>query len=166
MPLPARCQCECLGRRRPRRFASAGARRYDDGAVVCEQLAVSRQCGAGGADGRNRYEVAECRCPRAASANAWAVGDLAALRAQALADTTTAQLYANSWPYLDNAELVALTVETDTKWLNAAARALPVRMPGPSATSPLCERRRSPIRRRRSCMRTAGRISTMRSWWR
>lgn len=57
-------------------------------------------------------------------ANAWAVGDIAALRAQALADTTTAQLYANSWPYLDNADLVALTVETDTKWLNAADRAL------------------------------------------
>ena len=57
-------------------------------------------------------------------ANAWAVGDIAALRAQALADTTTAQLYANSWPYLDKAELAALTAETDTRWLNAADKAL------------------------------------------
>lgn len=57
-------------------------------------------------------------------ANAWAIGDIAALRAQALADTTTAQLYANSWPYLDAAELAALTAETDTKWLNAADAAL------------------------------------------
>jgi uncharacterized protein YbaP (TraB family) len=57
-------------------------------------------------------------------ANAWAVGDIEALRAQAAADTTAAQLYASSWPYLTDAELAALTVETDTRWLNAAERAL------------------------------------------
>jgi uncharacterized protein YbaP (TraB family) len=57
-------------------------------------------------------------------ANAWAIGDIDALRAQAEADKTTAQLYASSWPYLSDAELVALTVETDTRWLNAAEKAL------------------------------------------
>lgn len=57
-------------------------------------------------------------------ANAWAVGDIEALRAQAAADTTVAQLYAGSWPYLDDAELAALTRETDARWLEAAERAL------------------------------------------
>jgi uncharacterized protein YbaP (TraB family) len=57
-------------------------------------------------------------------ANAWAIGDVGALRAQAIADTTTAQLYASSWPYLDEAELAALTAETDAKWLDAADMAL------------------------------------------
>ena len=57
-------------------------------------------------------------------ANAWAIGDIDALRAQAAADTTTAQLYASSWPYLDDQELAALTRETDTRWLNAAEKAL------------------------------------------
>jgi uncharacterized protein YbaP (TraB family) len=57
-------------------------------------------------------------------ANAWAIGDIDALRQQAAADTTTAQLYASSWPYLDDADLVALTRETDTRWLNAADQAL------------------------------------------
>lgn len=57
-------------------------------------------------------------------ANAWAVGDIEALRAQAAADNTTAQLYASSWPYFDDAELAALTVETDARWLSAAEQAL------------------------------------------
>ena len=57
-------------------------------------------------------------------ANAWAIGDIGALRQQAAADTTTAQLYASSWPYLSDADLAALTRETDTRWLNAAERAL------------------------------------------
>jgi uncharacterized protein YbaP (TraB family) len=57
-------------------------------------------------------------------ANAWAIGDIEALRAQAAADTTTAQLYASSWPYLSDAELAALTAETDARWLAAADRAL------------------------------------------
>ena len=57
-------------------------------------------------------------------ANAWAVGDIEALRAQAAADTTTARLYASSWPYLTEDELTALTVETDTRWLDAAEQAL------------------------------------------
>jgi uncharacterized protein YbaP (TraB family) len=59
-----------------------------------------------------------------ARANAWAVGDIDALRAQAAADTTTAQLYASSWPYLSDADLAALTAETDARWLAAADRAL------------------------------------------
>jgi uncharacterized protein YbaP (TraB family) len=59
-----------------------------------------------------------------ARANAWAIGDIEALRAQAAADTTTAQLYASSWPYLTDAELAALTAETDARWLAAADRAL------------------------------------------
>jgi uncharacterized protein YbaP (TraB family) len=57
-------------------------------------------------------------------ANAWAIGDIEALRVQAAADTTTAQLYASSWPYLSDAELAALTTETDARWLAAADRAL------------------------------------------
>ena len=59
-----------------------------------------------------------------ARANAWAVGDIGALRAQAAADTTVAQLYASSWPYLTDEELAALTRETDAKWLQAAVTAL------------------------------------------
>jgi uncharacterized protein YbaP (TraB family) len=57
-------------------------------------------------------------------ANAWAIGDVEALRQQAALDTTTAQLYASSWPYLDDADLAALTRETDARWLNAADKAL------------------------------------------
>jgi hypothetical protein len=59
-----------------------------------------------------------------ARANAWATGDIQALRAQAAADTTTAQLYARSWPYLSDAELAAMAAETDARWLAAADRAL------------------------------------------
>jgi len=57
-------------------------------------------------------------------ANAWAVGDIDALRAQAAADTTVAQLYASSWPYLSDAQLAELAAETDAKWLDAAEKAL------------------------------------------
>lgn len=57
-------------------------------------------------------------------ANAWAIGDIGALRAQAATDTTVAQLYASSWPYLSDADLAALAAETDAKWLQAAEQAL------------------------------------------
>ena len=57
-------------------------------------------------------------------ANAWAVGDIAALRAQAVTDTNIAQLYASSWPYLTDDELAALARETDARWLDAATQAL------------------------------------------
>jgi uncharacterized protein YbaP (TraB family) len=59
-----------------------------------------------------------------ARANAWAIGDIDALRAQAAEDTNVAQLYASSWPYLSDAELAALAQETDAKWLGAAEKAL------------------------------------------
>lgn len=57
-------------------------------------------------------------------ANAWATGDIEALRAQAAADERAADLYANSWPYLDAEDLAALTRETDARWLSAAEQAL------------------------------------------
>jgi uncharacterized protein YbaP (TraB family) len=57
-------------------------------------------------------------------ANAWAMGDIEALRAQATADTNVARLYASSWPYLTESELAELTAETDAKWLEAVERAL------------------------------------------
>jgi hypothetical protein len=57
-------------------------------------------------------------------ANAWATGDVEALRAQAAVDKHAADLYANSWPYLDAAELAVLAQETDARWLNAAEQAL------------------------------------------
>ena len=57
-------------------------------------------------------------------ANAWATGDIEALRAQADTDMTTARLYASSWPFLDEAELAELAAETDRRWLDAAERAL------------------------------------------
>ena len=66
---------------------------------------------------------ADVRTARA-RANAWAVGDIDALRAQASADTTAAQLYARSWPYLSDEELTSLAKETDQRWLDAAAGAL------------------------------------------
>lgn len=59
-----------------------------------------------------------------ARANAWAVGDIEALRAQAATDTSVAQLYANSWPYLSEADLAELAAETDAKWLDTAEKAL------------------------------------------
>lgn len=57
-------------------------------------------------------------------ANAWSTGDIDTLRAQADADTTAAQLYAASWPFLDAMELAELADETDRRWLEAAERAL------------------------------------------
>ena len=65
----------------------------------------------------------ELRSARA-SANAWAVGDIAALRKQAEADRKSAYLYANSWPFLKESEKKALRAETDQRWLEAAASAL------------------------------------------
>lgn len=57
-------------------------------------------------------------------ANAWAIGDINALRAQAALDERAADLYAHSWPYLAPEELEALARETDARWLAAAERAL------------------------------------------
>jgi TraB/PrgY/gumN family len=57
-------------------------------------------------------------------ANAWATGDLTALRAQAAADRDAAYLYAGSWPYLDDDELQALLAEADRRFLAAAEAAL------------------------------------------
>ena len=57
-------------------------------------------------------------------ANAWATGDLEALKEQAALDRDLAYLYAGSWPFLQNDELQALMTATDTRWLAAAERAL------------------------------------------
>jgi len=57
-------------------------------------------------------------------ANAWAVGDIEALRMQAAADKDIAQLYASSWPFLSEADVQALTRETDLRWVDAADEAL------------------------------------------
>jgi uncharacterized protein YbaP (TraB family) len=57
-------------------------------------------------------------------ANAWATGDLDALKGQAAADRDLAYLYAGSWPFLDDAELKALLASADARWLAAAERAL------------------------------------------
>jgi uncharacterized protein YbaP (TraB family) len=57
-------------------------------------------------------------------ANAWATGDIEALRGQAATDRDVAYLYAGSWPFLDDAELKALLATADTRWLAAAERAL------------------------------------------
>jgi hypothetical protein len=59
-----------------------------------------------------------------ARANAWATGDIDALRAQALADGRAADLYANSWPYLAPNELADLAQRADARWLEAAEKAL------------------------------------------
>lgn len=59
-----------------------------------------------------------------ALANAWAIGDLDALRARAHNDDQIARLYATSWPFLTAEEIQALTVETNEKWLAAADKAL------------------------------------------
>jgi uncharacterized protein YbaP (TraB family) len=66
---------------------------------------------------------ADLRAARA-RANAWAEGDLGLLRSQAEADKNSADLYANSWPFLTPSELAQLKVETDRRWVDAAARAL------------------------------------------
>lgn len=59
-----------------------------------------------------------------ARANAWATGDVAALRTQALADKDAAYLYASSWPYLRDEELAELLAEADRRWVAAAHAAL------------------------------------------
>ena len=57
-------------------------------------------------------------------ANAWATGDIEALKKQAIADQGTQYLYASSWPYLQDSELAALQAEADRRWVNAARSAL------------------------------------------
>jgi TraB/PrgY/gumN family len=57
-------------------------------------------------------------------ANAWATGDIDALRKQAEADRVSAYLYAASWPWLEDAELEALLREADNRWAAAAENAL------------------------------------------
>jgi TraB/PrgY/gumN family len=57
-------------------------------------------------------------------ANAWATGNIDALREQAAADVSTANLYANSWPYFKAGELQELTATTNARWIEAAAGAL------------------------------------------
>lgn len=57
-------------------------------------------------------------------ANAWASGDIDALRARAASDLSLADLYASSWPFLSEEELRSLQTATDTRWLVAAERAL------------------------------------------
>jgi Uncharacterized protein conserved in bacteria len=57
-------------------------------------------------------------------ANAWATGDIAALKAQADADKSNADLYASSWPFLHADELRAITDETNRRWIEAASTAL------------------------------------------
>lgn len=57
-------------------------------------------------------------------ANAWATGDLEALRARAASDLYFADLYASSWPFLSAEDLQSLQSATDTRWLAAAERAL------------------------------------------
>ena len=50
-------------------------------------------------------------------ANAWATGDIEALKKQAIADQATQYLYASSWPYLQDSELAALQAEADRRWV-------------------------------------------------
>ncbi|MGH8175434.1 MAG: TraB/GumN family protein [Steroidobacter sp.] len=57
-------------------------------------------------------------------ANAWATGDIDALRKQAEADKISAYLYASSWPFLQDGELQALLSEADRRWVDAGASAL------------------------------------------
>lgn len=57
-------------------------------------------------------------------ANAWAIGNVDALRKQAEADRTAADLYANSWPFFSAEEMRDLSKDTDARWLDAAKRAL------------------------------------------
>lgn len=59
-----------------------------------------------------------------ARANAWAVGDIDALRKQAAADKSAAYLYASSWPFLQDSELQAVFAEADRRWIDAATTAL------------------------------------------
>jgi len=57
-------------------------------------------------------------------ANAWATGDIDALKKHAENDRTAALLYASSWPFFQGEELQALMIETDRRWLEAAEAAL------------------------------------------
>lgn len=59
-----------------------------------------------------------------ARANAWAVGDIDALKKQADADKNAAYLYASSWPFLQDDELHEIFAEADRRWIDAATRAL------------------------------------------
>jgi uncharacterized protein YbaP (TraB family) len=57
-------------------------------------------------------------------ANAWAVGDIDALKKQMDADQNAAHLYASSWPFFQGDELQSLIAETDRRWIEAAESAL------------------------------------------
>ena len=65
----------------------------------------------------------ELRVARA-RANAWAVGDIDALKKQMDADQNAAHLYASSWPFFQGDELQSLIAETDRRWIEAAEAAL------------------------------------------
>ncbi len=57
-------------------------------------------------------------------ANAWATGDIEALRELAVSDQAYALLNAHSWPFLQGDELQAALARTDEKWIEAADAAL------------------------------------------
>lgn len=57
-------------------------------------------------------------------ANAWAVGDIAALREYAKSEGNYAFLNAESWPFLQGRELEAALALGDERWIESAHRAL------------------------------------------
>lgn len=57
-------------------------------------------------------------------ANAWATGDIEALRELAASDQEYAALNAHSWPFLQGEALQAAIARTDEKWVEAADAAL------------------------------------------
>jgi uncharacterized protein YbaP (TraB family) len=57
-------------------------------------------------------------------ANAWATGDIEALKAQALDDQSAAYMFAYSWPFLHSEEVHELLARADANWLAAAEVAL------------------------------------------
>jgi hypothetical protein len=57
-------------------------------------------------------------------ANAWATGDIEALRELAASDQEYAALNAHSWPFLQGDELQAALARTDENWIEAADAAL------------------------------------------
>ena len=59
-----------------------------------------------------------------ARANAWATGDIEALKAQASEDQGMAYMLAYSWPFLRNEEVNELLMRADAHWLAAAEVAL------------------------------------------